>query len=138
MSSVRLFTLDGTRRRHPEVAAWFAAPPATLRSLAERWFDMMRACGPDVCEVLHDSHPTACVENVAFGYVNAFKDHVNVGFFVGTSLPDPAGLLEGAGRFMRHTKVRPGVAIDEAALRELITGAYHVIKAALTKRGEQQ
>jgi hypothetical protein len=135
MSSVRLFTLDGTQRRHAEVAAWFETPPGALRSLAKGWFDVMRACGPDVGEVLHDGHPTACVKGIAFGYVNAFKDHVNVGFFVGTSLPDPAGLLEGTGRFMRHTKVRPGAAIDEAALRELIAEAYHVVRTALTKRG---
>jgi hypothetical protein len=106
--------------------------------LAERWFDVMRACGSDVRELLHDGHPTACVGNVAFGYVNAFKDHVNVGFFVGTSLPDVAGLLEGTGRFMRHTKVRPGAALDEAALRELSTGAYHVVRAELIKRGEEK
>jgi hypothetical protein len=138
MSSVRLFTLDGAQRRHPDVVAWFASPPAALRSLAERWFDVMRACGSDVRELLHDGHPTACVGNVAFGYVNAFKDHVNVGFFVGTSLPDAAGLLEGTGRFMRHTKVRPGAALDEAALRELSTGAYHVVRAELIKRGEEK
>jgi hypothetical protein len=138
VSSVRLFTVNGTRRRHSEVAAWFAGPPAALRSLAERWFDVMRTCGTDVGEVLHDGHPTACVENVAFGYVNAFKDHVNVGFFVGTSLTDPAGLLEGAGRFMRHTKLRPGATLDEVALRELITGAYDVVKETLAKRGEQE
>src|SRR4051812_28940685 len=128
MSSVRLFTLDGTQRRHPAVDAWFATPPAALRDIARRWFDVLRACGPDVLEVLHDGHPTTCVGSVAFGYVNAFKDHVNVGFFVGSSLRDPAGLLEGTGRFMRHTKLRPGVDTDEVALRELITAAYQVIK----------
>lgn len=127
MNSIRLFTLDGARPRHPDVEAWFATPPATLRAIARRWFDVMRSCGPDVADVLHDGHPTACVGNLAFCYVNAFKDHVNVGFFVGSSLRDPAGLLEGTGRFMRHTKVRPDASLDEAALQELIVAAYRII-----------
>jgi hypothetical protein len=51
--------------------------------------------------------PTACVEDAPFAYVSAFRDHVNVGFFHGTALPDPAGLLQGTGKYMRHVKVKP-------------------------------
>lgn len=87
----------------------------------------MRACGEDVLELLHDGHPTACVRTLAFGYVNAFTAHVNVGFFLGASLHDPAGLLEGTGRFMRHVKLRPGVPVDEPALEALIREAYRDI-----------
>jgi len=136
MSAVRLFTLDGAQRRHPAVEAWFATPPGALREIARNWFEAMRTCGPDVVEVLHDGHPTACVGNLAFGYVNAFKGHVNVGFFLGANLRDPAGLLEGAGKFMRHARIRPGGPIEEAALRELIGAAYLDVKELLTQRNE--
>lgn len=131
MSSSRRFTLDGTQRRHPAVEAWFASPDV-LRSIARRWFDVMRSCGPDVTEVLHDGQPTACVGGAAFAYVAAFKEHVNVGFFPGASLDDPGGLLEGNGRFMRHARLLPYESADEPALRELILAAYHLVK------GEQQ
>src|SRR5438445_11598928 len=67
----------------------------------------MRDCGDDVRELLHDGHPTACVGDAAFAYVNAFKAHVNVGFFRGAEIADPEGLLEGTGKFMRHVKLRP-------------------------------
>lgn len=70
----------------------------------------------------------ACVGEAAFGYVNVFKAHVNVGFFCGTELPDPAGLLEGTGRFMRHVKLRPGVPVNSQALERLIEAAYRDIK----------
>jgi len=136
MSAIRLFTLEGAQRRHPAVEAWFATPPAALRAIARQWFEVVRSCGPDVVEVLHDGHPTACVENLAFSYVNAFKDHVNVGFFLGANLRDPAALLEGAGKFMRHVKVRPDANIDEAALRELIIAAYLDMKERLPRRGQ--
>lgn len=94
----------------------------------------MRSCGPDVVELLHDGHPTACVEDAAFAYVNAFRAHVNVGFFLGTSLDDSHRMLVGTGRFMRHVKLRPGARVDEGALRELVRGAYVDIKARLAAR----
>jgi hypothetical protein len=73
---------------------------------------------------MHDGLATACVGDVPFGYVGVFTGHINVGFFHGASLPDRAGLLEGAGRFMRHVKLKPGVVVDESALEALITAAY--------------
>lgn len=91
----------------------------------------MRSCGPDVTELLHDGHPTACVEDAAFGYVNVFTSHVNVGFFHGASLDDSSRLLQGTGRFMRHVKAAPGVLPDRAPLEALIRAAYEDIKARL-------
>lgn len=81
--------------------------------------------------MLHDGHPTACVADAAFAYVNAFKAHVNVGFFRGAVLSDPSGLLEGTGRFMRHVKLRPERDVDAAALWKLIRTAYTDMKERL-------
>ena len=100
--------------------------------MGQPWFDRMRACGPDVCELLHDGHPFACVGDVAFGYVDAFAAHANVGFFHGATLDDPAGLLEGSGKRMRHVKLRWGVPVDEAALSDLIAVAYRDIRWRIT------
>lgn len=108
----------------PSIEAWMRAHPGELGVIARRWFGVMRACGSDVRELLHDGHPTACIGDAAFGYVNAFRDHVNVGFFLGAELPDASGLLEGTGKFMRHVKIKPGREIDEPALRRLVRIAY--------------
>lgn len=102
-----------------------------LGAIAQRWFEVMRACGGDVRELLHDGHPTACVGDAAFGYVNAFKAHVNVGFFRGAELADPEGLLEGTGKFMRHVKLRPEADVDATTLTKLIEAAYTDMKARL-------
>src|ERR1051326_4515483 len=99
-----------------------------LGEIAKHWFGVMRTCGDDVREVLHDGHPTACVADAAFAYVNAFKAHVNVGFFRGAEIADPAGLLEGTGKFMRHVKLRPGRDINATALMELVESAYTDMK----------
>jgi len=103
-----------------------------LRRFAQPWFEQMRDCGADVRELLHDGHPTACVGDAAFGYVNAFSAHVNVGFFHGAMLDDPAGLLQGTGRRMRHVKLRWAQQVNAVALSELIAAAYRGIRLRLT------
>jgi hypothetical protein len=126
-----LFRLSGAVKRDPGVAEWLTAGPIELKSIAQRWFARIRQCGNDVREVLHDGCPVACVEGAAFSSVNTFKSHVNVGFFCGAMLEDPAGLLEGSGKRMRHVKITPEREPDAAALAELIDAAYRDIKARL-------
>jgi hypothetical protein len=127
----QLFRLTGAVERDPQVAAWFTASDHDLRRLAQPWFETLRACGSDVRELMHDGHPTACVGDAAFAYVDAFSAHVNIGFFHGAALDDPAGLLEGAGKRMRHVKVHWGRPVDEAALTALIAAAYRDVRARL-------
>ena len=113
------------------VDRWFEMQSANLGGVAKSWFDFMRDLGEDVRELLHDGHPTACVGDAAFGYVNAFTGHVNVGFFLGAWLDDPARLLEGSGKRMRHVKLKPGQEPDSAALAALIQSAYSDIRERL-------
>jgi hypothetical protein len=120
----QLLRFPGGLRRDPAVDAWFRARPGELAEIARLWFDVMRGCGDDVRELLHDGHPTACIGDAGFGYVNAFRAHVNVGFFRGAELDDPSRLLEGTGRFMRHVKLAPDRSVDAAALRKLIETAH--------------
>lgn len=120
----QLFRFPASVRRDPAVEAWLGARGDELGIIARYWFGVMRDSGNDVRELLHDGHPTACVCDAAFAYVNAFKAHVNVGFFRGVELADPDGLLEGTGKCMRHVKVRPEGEVDSAALVILINTAY--------------
>ena len=99
-----------------------------LGSIALRWFETMRKCGDEVRELLHDGYPVACFGDAPFGYVSVFTSHANVGFFHGATLPDPARLLQGNGKFMRHVKLRPETEINAAALSRLIDSAYSDIK----------
>ena len=127
----KFLRFDGAVRHQPRIDAWFEMRRPELADLAREWFSQMRACGEDVTELLHDAHPTACVGDAAFGYVNVFSAHVNIGFFHGASLEDPTRILQGTGRFMRHVKARPGDLPDELALKALIRAAYADIKARL-------
>lgn len=127
----QLLRFPSAAKRSPAIEAWMCEHAGELGEIAQRWFEVMRDCGDDVRELLHDGHPTACVGDAAFAYANAFKAHVNIGFFRGAELADPDGLLEGSGKFMRHIKLRPGLAVDDAALGELIHTAYRDMRQRL-------
>jgi hypothetical protein len=125
-----LFRLPSAMRRDPHIDAWFATSDP-LRTLVQPWFEALRICGEDVREVLHDGHPTACVGGAAFTYVDAFSTHANLGFFHGATLDDPARLLQGKGKRMRHVKLRWGEPANGEALEALIATAYGDIRERL-------
>src|SRR5215510_2899186 len=103
-----MLRFNGAVERDPAIDVWMKERAGELGSIARQWFGVMRACGDEVRELIHDGCPVACLGDVPFGYVNAFTSHVNVGFFYGAELADPAGMLEGSGKRMRHVKLRPG------------------------------
>ncbi len=126
-----LFRFPAAVRHSPDVERWFLTQPPGLGDRAERWFNRLRACGEDVRELLHDGWPTACVEDAAFAYVSVHAAHVTIGFYRGADLPDPAALLQGSGKRMRHVKLPAGSEVDEDALEALIVAAYDDMKARL-------
>jgi hypothetical protein len=125
-----IFRVSGAGHRDPVIEEWLNKTDA-LTAIARKWFKRMRACGDDVLEVMHDGCPVACVEDAPFAYVNVFRSHTNVGFFRGADLDDPARLLEGTGKNMRHVKLKPGHEPDPAALETLIRAAYLDIRIRL-------
>ncbi len=128
---LRLFRFDDATPNLPAVDAYLDGNDAALAAMVRPIVDAVRALGPDVREVMHDGMPTFCVEDAAFAYVAIFRAHANVGFFQAVDLPDPAGLLEGTGKRMRHVKLRPKTPPDAIALRSLLEAAYSDVRARL-------
>ena len=126
-----ILRFSGGVRRDPAIDVWLNDRPVALGSIARRWFGRMRACGRDVRELVHDGCPVACVEDAPFAYVNVFRAHASVGFFHGAELADPARLLEGSGKRMRHVKLRPDADVDSEALAALVAASYADIKRRL-------
>ena len=58
-----------------------------------------------------------------YAYVMPHKAHVNLGFFQGVSLPDPAGLLSGTGKALRHVKITSPEAAGRSEVVDLIRAA---------------
>jgi hypothetical protein len=129
MVRTELLRYDGALKRDPAIEAWLQKHQGELGDIARQWFQIMRECGDEVRELLHDGCPVACLGDFPFAYVNVFTAHVNVGFYQGSALPDPGGLLQGTGKFMRHVKLKPGTFMNAAALTRLIEAAYSDIKS---------
>ena len=124
-----LLRFNGTIERDPAIDTWMKEHAGALGAIARQWFEVMRMSGDEVREVFHDGCPVACFGDAPFAYVNVFTSHVNLGFFHGAALADPARLLQGSGRFMRHVKLKPGTATNALALKKLIDAAYSDVKA---------
>jgi hypothetical protein len=122
---------NGAVKHDPAIDAWLQQQPGELGAIARKWFAQFRACSDEVLELMHDGCPVACLGDIPFGYVNVFKAHVNVGFFLGAELKDRTRLLEGTGKRMRHVKIKPGSEPDSAALTALIEAAYRDVQACL-------
>lgn len=58
-----------------------------------------------------------------FCYIGVQRGHANLGFVYGAELDDPDGLLEGAGKLLRHVKVRTVDDVGRAGLRRLLQRA---------------
>lgn len=121
---ITLLDLNDSFERDPDIAEWWSTKDPALSLLARQWWDIIKTCGPDVRESLHNGYPAACLDLYPFAYVDAFTSHVNVGFYLGAFLSDPHGLLIGSGKRMRHVKLWPGKPVEEAALTDLIRSAY--------------
>src|ERR1700722_6310918 len=124
-----LLRFDGAVERDPAIERWIKGHRGELGEIARRWFEVMRGCGDEVREVFHDGRANACLGDVPFTYVGVFTAHVNVGFFYGAALEDPAGLLQGSGKRMRHVKLKPRMEENDEALTRLIEAAYLDVKA---------
>ena len=126
-----LFRVNGAVERDPAIDAWMKEQAGEWGAIAHQWFEVMRTCGDEVSELLHDGCPVACLGDAPFAYVNVFKSHVNVGFYRRADLPDPTGLLRGTGKRMRHVKLMASEKAEEDALEALTVAAYEDMKARL-------
>ena len=125
----QILRFDGAVPHDPAVDAWFKQRPVPLGAVAQHWFQVIRNCGDEVRELVHDDCPVACLGDAPFAYVNVFTAHVNVGFYHGAFLRDPARLLLGSGKRMRHVKLTAETRTNPAALTALIQSAWNDIKS---------
>lgn len=60
-----LLRLNGAVEREPAIEAWMGEHPGELGAIAHRWFQVMRECGDEVRELLHDGCPVASFGDAA-------------------------------------------------------------------------
>ena len=67
-----LLRFNGALQRDPATDAWMKRHSGELGDIAHRWFNVMRTCGDEVRELLHDGCPVARLGDTPFAYVNVF------------------------------------------------------------------
>ena len=87
---------------------------------------LVKRVAPGLSEAVKWGNGCWIGSNRPVAYVYSAADHVQFGFFNGSSLKDPRGLLEGQGKYVRHTKVRDPSEIDERAFAALLRQAAHM------------
>lgn len=129
MSKVRLGTF----------ADLMALGNSQTRPVMQRLRSMIFEADPEACEIVrlgdraatYGLGPRKMIEGYA--YVMPQRAWANLGFYRGTTLVDRQGLLEGAGKKMRHIKVRSVRDAEGGGIRELIEGAIAERRAALDR-----
>ena len=128
----RLGSFDDLLSELPAATEPHVAP--TARALRE----VVLAGCPDAVEVVRLGDGAASYGvgpkkmSEAHVYVMPLRDRVNLGFYHGVALPDPAGLLEGTGKRLRHVKVRSVADARRPEIAALIAAALAERRTALT------
>ena len=112
-----------------------------LVEIASKLRDLIERIDPDVTEVAWPKQgiigygvgPKKMSEH--YCYIGLYKAHVNLGFYYGIALSDPDQLLEGTGKNLRHIKFQDKMAVDQPAIRDLITEAMQEREQALNLGG---
>jgi hypothetical protein len=106
-----------------------AACSPKVQDLASRARELIRDVMSGVVEV---PWPTQGIAGYGVGpkkmtehfcYISTHKDHIDLGFNYGSELPDPEGLLEGAGKLFRHIKINSPEDLERPAVRSLLEAA---------------
>ncbi|HYF14576.1 MAG TPA: DUF1801 domain-containing protein [Phycisphaerales bacterium] len=106
------------------VNEWFAALPKGQGPALAAVRKMVLASSKGVDEEMKWGRP--CYSSGSAGlfcYLHSTRNHGTLGFHKGASLKDPKALLEGAGKEMRHIKIKSMGDVDAAAFKALLKQA---------------
>ena len=131
-----------TSAQKSEADALLAAYPDAVRELADAARKALAKALPGATEGVDRS-----AKLLGYSYGPGYKGlvctlllsktGVKLGIFRGSELPDPAGLLRGAGKVHRHVQLRSPADLERPELKRLLAAALAAFRArtaAATKR----
>jgi hypothetical protein len=114
--------VDLIRRYEPDVQTTaIAMRSVVLEEIGPCHETVFEVYRNNVISILYSTTEKRMKDNVCL--VVVYKDHVNLMFPRGVDLKDPKRLLEGAGKAMRHVKMRSPADTDRPGVRQLIKQA---------------
>lgn len=103
------------------VDAWCAALTPNAQAVVGALRALMKAVTPEATELMKWGQPVYEIRG-PFAYIKPAGGHVTFGFWRGTEIADPKGMLEGIGDRMRHVKVA-SAELDRPALEAFVRQA---------------
>lgn len=107
---------------------YVAQKGAELGDVAQGLRRLMKELVPSTTESVNPWKIPTFESNGPMCFFTIAKKHITFGFLRGTSLPDPANLLEGTGKNLRHVKLRTKEDLRAPGLKKLILAAARLNK----------
>ena len=110
-------------KAYADFDAYLADQSARNRTIIRALRTFVKRAEPDLTESVKWGNGCWIGKKDPVAYVYSDDGYVQFGFFRGSALKDPKGLLEGKGQYVRHIKVRDAIRIDERAFAALLRQA---------------
>jgi len=107
-------------KAYESYAAWKKDQSARNKRLIGSLQKLVEATAPHLVTTVKWGQGCFADGDVPKLYIHTEEDHVQLGFYRGSSLEDPAGLWVGSGKYVRHGKVRGACVIQPEAFASLI------------------
>ena len=99
--------------------------PEWQKQVLEQLASLIGEAAPNVTSTIKWAQPVF-EHNGPLAFVKPAKKHVTFGFWRGSELSDPHGLLQGAGSRMKHLKLAKEDAIPITLLQRLVAEAVRL------------
>ena len=115
--------MRGEAKTGAAIDAYVEKKNPKLKSVTDAVRALVRKAVPKSREAINPWGVPIFEWNGPLCYLMVGKNHVTFGFPRGASLQDPAKLLEGTGKNLRHVKLREVSDVHDANLKQLILQA---------------
>jgi len=102
-------------KAYPTFAAWRRDQSQTNQKLIDSLARLVKKTAPEFEPIVKWGQGCWARDGSPRVYIHTEPDHVQFGFYAGSTLDDPEGLLVGSGNHVRHVKVRTTRAIPRKA-----------------------
>ena len=107
-------------KHYPSYADWKADQSTRNQSLIIKLQEIIESAEPQLVAGVKWGQGVWFDGQAAKVFIHAEEDHVQLGFYNGSSLSDPHGLLSGNGKFVRFVRIFDTSDIDKNGLTSLI------------------
>lgn len=113
-------------KSYPSVSAWLKDQSPSHQVIIKALRNVIETASPKLEATVKWSNACWVLEGLPITYIYSDTHQVHIGFFIGSQLKDPKGLLEGNGKYVRYIKIGDKKEIDSVYTTKLIKAAMKI------------